>query len=109
MSETIDPNAFRDFERSAHDRLADSYHAFFSSVTAHAAQPLLAAAEVGANTEVLDVACGSGVVAMHAARMGAHVTGVDLAPRMLELASRLTGCTFREASVDSMPCDDETF
>lgn len=110
MSETIDPNAFRDFERSAHDRLADSYHAFFSSVTAHAAQPLLAAAEVGANTEVLDVACGSGVVAMHAARMGAHVTGVDLAPRMLELASRLNpGCTFREASVDSMPFDDETF
>lgn len=49
MSETIDPNAFRDFERSAHDRLADSYHAFFSSVTAHAAQPLLAAAKVGAN------------------------------------------------------------
>ena len=110
MSETIDPNAFRDFERSAHDRLADSYHAFFSSVTAHAAQPLLAAAKVGANTEVLDVACGSGVVAMHAARMGAHVTGVDLAPRMLELASRLNpGCTFREASVDSMPFDDETF
>jgi len=47
---------------------------------------------------------------MHAARMGAHVTGVDLAPRMLELASRLNpGCTFREASVDSMPFDDETF
>lgn len=106
----MDRNAFRDFERSAHNRLADTYHAFFASVTEHAAQPLLAAAHVGAGSDVVDVACGSGVVAMHAARMGAHVTGVDLAPRMLELASRLhPGCTFREASVDAMPFDDETF
>ena len=110
MSDDIDPDAFRDFERNAHDRLADSYHAFFAPVTAHAAEPLLTAANVGPRTKVLDAACGSGVVAMRAARLGALVTGVDLAPRMLALASRLNpGCSFREASVDSMPFVDGAF
>jgi SAM-dependent methyltransferase len=106
----IDSNAFRDFERNAHDRLADTYHAFFAPVTEHAAEPLLTAAEVGARTAVLDVACGSGVVAKRAVRRGAAVTGVDLAPRMLELAAALNPeCTFREASVDSMPFDNDAF
>jgi SAM-dependent methyltransferase len=110
VPDDIDRDAFRDFERNAHDRLADSYHAFFTSVTEHAAEPLLVAAKVNAGMRVLDVACGSGVVAMHAARRGAFVTGVDLAPRMLELASSLNpGCTFREASVDSMPFDEGAF
>ena len=110
MPDDVDRDAFRDFERSAHDRLADTYHAFFSAVTAHAAEPLLAAANVTGRMKVLDVACGSGVIAKHAAELGAVVTGVDLAPRMLDLASRLNpGCTFRQASVDSMPFGDETF
>jgi SAM-dependent methyltransferase len=110
MSDAINRDAFRDFERSAHDRLADSYHEFFAPVTEHAAQPLLAAARVSAGMTVLDVACGSGVVATHAARIGAEVTGVDLSSRMLQLASCLNpGCTFREASVDSMPFSDQTF
>lgn len=110
MSHDVDGNAFRDFERNAHDRLADTYHAFFAPVTEHAAEPLLTEAKVGARTSVLDVACGSGVVAKHAASRGALVTGVDLAPRMLELAARLNpGCTFREASVDAMPFEDGAF
>jgi SAM-dependent methyltransferase len=110
MPDDIDCNAFRNFERSAHDRLAESFHAFLASVTEHAAEPLLSAAKVSAGMRVLDVACGSGVVAMHAARRGALVTGVDIAPRMLDLASRLNpDCTFREASADSMPFEDGAF
>jgi SAM-dependent methyltransferase len=110
MSRDINRNAFRDFERNAHDRLADTYHAFFASVTSHAAEPLLTAAMVGERMSVLDVACGSGVVAKYAALRGAFVTGVDLAPRMLELAAKLNpGCRFREASADSMPFDDGAF
>jgi 2-polyprenyl-3-methyl-5-hydroxy-6-metoxy-1,4-benzoquinol methylase len=74
MSDDIDRNAFRAFERNAHDRLADTYHAFFAAVTEHAAEPLLTEAKVGARMSVLDVACGSGVVATHAASRGATVT-----------------------------------
>lgn len=110
MSGDVDPNAFRAFERNAHDRLAQTYHALFASVTERAAEPLLAAAHVRGRMKVLDVACGSGVLAMHAARRGAYVTGLDLSPRMLALASRMNpDCTFREASVDSMPFDDGAF
>jgi SAM-dependent methyltransferase len=110
MTQTIDRDAFRNFERNAHHRLADSYHAFFAPVTEHAVEPLLSAARVRAGTRVLDVACGSGVVAKHAAKRGARVTGVDLAPRMLELAAKFNpDCTFREASVDAMPFEDGAF
>src|SRR3954462_13278 len=110
MMQTIDRNAFRDFERKAHDQLANSYHALFVPVTEHAAEPLLSAARIRAGMRVLDVACGSGVIAKHAAKRGARVTGVDLAPRMLELAARLNpGCTFQEASVDAMPFKDGAF
>jgi SAM-dependent methyltransferase len=110
MTDGIDRNAFRDFERARHHRLADTYHEHFVPVSEHAAEPLLDAAKVRAGMRVLDVACGSGVVAGHAARRGAVVTGVDLAPRMLELAAELNpGCTFREASVDAMPFEDGAF
>ena len=110
MTEGIDKNAFRDFERAAHHRLADTYHAYFAPVSEHAAEPLLDAAKVAAGMRILDVACGSGIVAGHAARRGARVIGVDLAPRMVELARELNpGCTFREASVDALPFEDGAF
>jgi ubiquinone/menaquinone biosynthesis C-methylase UbiE len=77
----IDRNAFRDFERSAHDRLADTYHAFFAPVTEHAAEPLLTAAKISAQMSVLDVACGSGVVAKHSIQ--AHDFAAHVKPHYL--------------------------
>ena len=51
MSEpTIDAEAFRHFERTSHDRIADSYQTFFEPVTQHAIAPLLDTAHVGAGT-----------------------------------------------------------
>lgn len=79
-------------------------------VTEHAAEPLLSAARVCAGMRVLDVACGSGVIAKYAAIRGSSLTGVDLAPRMVELAAKLNpDCAFREASVESMPFEDGAF
>ena len=110
MTDGIDKKAFRDFERAQHHRLADTYHAYFVPVSEHAAAPLLETAKVRAGMRVLDVACGSGIVAEHAARLGAQVTGIDLAPRMIELARELNPeCTFKEASVEAMPFDDGAF
>jgi 2-polyprenyl-3-methyl-5-hydroxy-6-metoxy-1,4-benzoquinol methylase len=37
-------------------------------------------ADTNANNIVLDVACGTGVIALAAARCGASVTGADLSP-----------------------------
>ena len=39
-----------------------------------------------AGDTVVDVACGTGVVAITAARLGAKVTGLDLTPELLERA-----------------------
>jgi phenylacetate-CoA ligase len=57
---------------------------------------------------VLDFGCGPGVIAVPLAGMGYDVTGVDGAPRMIELAEKerirlgLTKASFRVASADSL-------
>lgn len=37
---------------------------------------------------VLDVGCGDGLNAMNFAKLGAHVTGIDISPKAIELAQR---------------------
>jgi len=107
---TFDATKFRLFERSAHDRIADSYHAFFVPITEHAAEPLLDAAKVRAGTRMLDVATGSGVVAAHAVARQASVVGTDLSSRMVSLAATLNpACTFQEADVESLPFPEGAF
>ena len=57
---------------------------------------LVNAAGVDAGDRVLDVGCGTGNVAITAARSGASVVGLDVTPRMIELAresARLAGVT----------------
>ena len=48
------------------------------------AEEFLARIPIEAGSDVLDLACGSGQVALPAARSGARVTGVDIAPSSLE-------------------------
>jgi len=106
----IDPVLFREFERAAHDRIASSYEAFFVPITANAAIPLLDAVHASGGTRLLDVATGPGVVAAHAARRGASVTGIDISPRMVALAAGINpGCTFLEADVASLPFEPSSF
>lgn len=111
MSETtLDTEAFRQFERTSHDRLADSYQTFFESVTQHAIAPLLDTAHVGAGTRLLDVATGPGGVAARAAARGAVVIGVDLAPRMVACAAqRYPHLVFHVADVETLPFTEASF
>lgn len=53
-----------------------------------AAELLVEKASVQAGQDVLDVATGSGNVALVAARRGAKVTGLDITPELLEAARR---------------------
>ncbi len=110
MPSHVDVDRFRDFERTAHDRIAESYHAFFVPITEHAAEPLLDAAGVRSGMRILDIATGTGVAAAHAAARGAVATGVDLSSRMISLAAELyPTCTFREADVECLPFTDALF
>lgn len=63
---------------------------------------------------VLDVACGTGVVAVTAARRGAHVRGLDLSPVLLEDARGNAAVAdapieFIEGDVEALPYADATF
>ncbi|MGC2235342.1 MAG: class I SAM-dependent methyltransferase [Pyrinomonadaceae bacterium] len=63
---------------------------------------------------VLDVACGTGNLALPAARKGAVVTGIDIAPNLLEQARARAGaenleCRFEEGDAENMPYADASF
>jgi SAM-dependent methyltransferase len=112
MNQTaIDADAFRDFERTAHDEIAEGYRDFFTKVTDYAIEPLLDAASVATNARVLDVATGPGVLASRAARRGAsRVVGVDLAPRMVAMAAaQYPGLHFHQGDAENLPFPDQSF
>src|SRR5947208_2581341 len=94
----------RTFERQGHDALARSYHAFFAAVTALATHPLFDAVHLQTGTRLLEVASGPGALAAEAANRGARPVGVDLSPRMIELAQQLhPTIEYREADVEHLP------
>jgi ubiquinone/menaquinone biosynthesis C-methylase UbiE len=67
-----------------------------------------------AGTKVLDVACGTGNTALPAARAGADVTGVDIAPNLIEQArekAKLEGLNakFDEGDAEALPYADASF
>jgi ubiquinone/menaquinone biosynthesis C-methylase UbiE len=105
-----DAGAFRTFEKTAHDRLAETYHDAFSEVTNRAIEPLLAAAHVRNGTRLLDVASGPGTLAAKAAERGALVIGVDIASAMVALAHALhPHLDFREATAEDLPFAPASF
>jgi SAM-dependent methyltransferase len=62
----------------------------------------------------LDIGTGTGAVALRAARAGAQVTGVDLAPRMIETARWLASLEklsirFEVGDAESLDLEDESF
>jgi len=58
----------------------------------------------------LDVATGTGEVARRAAARGAEVTGLDIAPALLELArAKVPEATFDEGDAQQLPYEDASF
>jgi SAM-dependent methyltransferase len=85
-----------------------------AAVTTPTAARLVRFARVQAGQAVLDVGCGTGVVAITAARAGAKVTGSDLTPELLELARENAavagvGVEWREADAEALPFADRSF
>jgi SAM-dependent methyltransferase len=106
----IDAERLRAFERRGHDALAISYNDFFAPVTALAAEPLLEAVRLRPGIYLLDLATGPGALAARAASWGARSIGIDLSPRMIELARRLhTTVEYREADAEHLTFADCMF
>lgn len=83
-------------------------------MTTPPAAKLVKFAQVHAGQRVLDVACGTGVVTVTAARRGAKASGLDLAPALLERArenARIAGVDidFTEGDAEALPYPDGSF
>src|SRR5437588_9537498 len=72
-------------------------------------------AGAGPHDEVLDVACGGGIVVCAFAPLVRHATGIDMTEAMLELARGLAAekgianVTWREGEVERLPFPDASF
>lgn len=83
----------------------------FLSMAAH----LVEATGISETDTVLDVACGTGNVAITAARRGATVTGLDLVPAMLTEAEEnaatagVEDIVWREGTATDLPFEDDAF
>lgn len=98
----------------ANQKIAWASFALLENLTGTAAPQLVRFAGIRAGSKVLDVACGTGVVALTAARTGASVRGLDLTPELIQRAREnavLMGleATFEEGDAESLPFPDATF
>src|SRR2546427_4220370 len=107
---------------------SDSFEAFKASqrevwksfaplaqATTPSAARLVHFANVRPGQTVLDVGCGTGVVAITARRSGAVVTGIDLTPELLAVAKEnaaiceVDGIVWKEGDVENLPFRDDEF
>jgi SAM-dependent methyltransferase len=84
------------------------------AITTPCAAKLVKRAGVRSGHRVLDVACGTGVVSVTAARLGARVTGLDLTPELLERArenANIAGVEidWHEGDVEKLTFEDAAF
>ena len=105
-----DPFAkFKDAQREAW-----SVFAPVETFTTLPAAELVKFAQLAPGQTVLDVACGTGVVAVTAARVGAKASGADLSPALLERArhnASVAGVAidFVESDAEALPYADAAF
>jgi ubiquinone/menaquinone biosynthesis C-methylase UbiE len=79
-----------------------------------AAEAILARADAGPGLSLLNVATGAGNVAIPAALGGASVTGLDLTPKLLEVARQRAAeagvqVNFIEGDAEELPFDSDAF
>lgn len=86
---------------------------FVPALFAQFAPKVADAAGVGEGERVLDVACGTGVLAreiLNRVGPGGRVAGIDQVPGMIEVARQIAPAVeWREGKAESLPFSDETF
>ena len=99
--------------RESYDRIADEYALRIFNELQH--KPLdrdllnRFAAKMAGHGQVCDMGCGPGQVARYLRDAGTTVFGLDLAPKMLEQARRLTpDISFREGNMMALDIPDRT-
>jgi ubiquinone/menaquinone biosynthesis C-methylase UbiE len=107
---SLDPQAIRAFEHAGWQQAAPGYGATSARATCGFVDDLLDAARVGAGMQVLDPACGPGLVAGAARLRGARPTGLDFAAAMIGLARAAhPAIRFEEGDAEALPFADASF
>ena len=72
-------------------------------------------ADMQAGDTAVDICCGTGALALHYAGMGVTAAGIDMDPRVIEIANGkgqklgLTNASFRVADALNLPFEDDYF
>ncbi len=95
-------------------RQAQAYESFTRTFMEGSAQLLAEGTSIAAGDVVLDLACGTGLVARHVVPLvvpGGRVVGADVNGAMLEIARNAVAgeVEWVEAPCDALPFEDETF
>lgn len=105
------------YKKTLGSKPPENYERYFvPAIGAPVAEDLIHHAELSPGERVLDVACGTGIVARLTSEQvgpGGTVTGLDINPGMLAVARSVTprdmSIEWYEANAEDMPLSDETF
>ena len=103
-------DAFSAFERQGWEKLAQTYHSYYATLTSQSIDVLLVALDLQPGDRLLDVATGPGYLAASATARGANIVGIDFAVAMVDLARRLyPALEFRVENAEALPFADQSF
>ena len=107
-------DALTDFKQGTRAMWAAGDYAGFAPLVAEVGERLVERVDVRPGDAVLDVACGTGNVAIPAALAGARVTGVDLTPEHFPAARTRAAeagveVDWVEGDAEALPFEDDSF
>jgi SAM-dependent methyltransferase len=107
-------DALEDHKQTQRAMWAAGDYSAFAPLVAEVGQRLVERVGVPPGAAVLDVACGTGNVAIPAALAGGRVTGVDLTPEHFPAAQRRAATVgaeidWVEGDVEALPFEDDAF
>jgi ubiquinone/menaquinone biosynthesis C-methylase UbiE len=118
----LDTQHMEPYDKEHNERILDQFTRQaepFALAPAHSAEDslrlLMTSVEVKPTDEVLDVACGPGIISCELASVARHVTGIDMVPAMLEQARKrqnekgLNNVQWRLGDAEHLPYEDQSF
>jgi ubiquinone/menaquinone biosynthesis C-methylase UbiE len=103
-------SSFAQLEHDGWERVANQYESVWSSLTKKFVEPLLNSIGEMKDMKLLDIACGTGLIANGAFQSGAHPVGIDFSKEMISIAKKkYPEIEFIEGDAQALPFTNESF